>query len=461
VLTLYRLLLPADIWNRLSVHLHAAAPNEDGAFLLVRIGRGATGVRLVVHDVILPFAGAWEARGRDQLRPSGQWLSAVIGAAIETNSGIAFVHSHPDTAHPPTLSPLDQRTSVEWSRSLTPTLDRPFLSLVWTPAGLCGLVFEPGTDLPQDVDQVEVIGESASRWVHPMPTSAVEDTLDDRQVRALGTLGNARLRQLTVALVGVGGTGSPLAELLARIGVRTLTLIDPDVLDTESNLRRVVGSSRADLLDQRLKVDVVARHVQALDLGVSVRTVPQDVRTQQATRDLLDADVAIVSTDTHGSRSFVNQIAFQYYLPVIDVGTRVGVSNIGSITGMPVDVRVLLPDTGCLWCRGVLDAGMIRAENLPTHERDQEVRDGYVQGFAAPQPSLAALNTFAASLATLTMLRLMSPDQVGALSFIADGWERYFADQPEVITGTCVCQGWRALADEAALSFRPPEMRIR
>ena len=168
----------------------------------------------------------------------------VIGTAIETGSGIAFVHSHPDTAHPPSLSPLDHRTSIDWSRSVTPTLDRPFLSLAWTPSGLCGLVFEPAApSVPRKVDRVEVLGESASRWVHPMLGSAVDEALDDRQARALGTLGNARLRQLHVALVGVGGTGSPLAEQLTRMGVRALTLIDPDVVDTESNLRRLVGSS--------------------------------------------------------------------------------------------------------------------------------------------------------------------------------------------------------------------------
>jgi molybdopterin/thiamine biosynthesis adenylyltransferase len=42
-----------------------------------------------------------------------------------------------------------------------------------------------------------------------------------------------------VGVVGAGGLGSPIAEQLARMGVAELTLIDDDVFDTPSNVRRV------------------------------------------------------------------------------------------------------------------------------------------------------------------------------------------------------------------------------
>jgi hypothetical protein len=44
------------------------------------------------------------------------------------------------------------------------------------------------------------------------------------------------------------------------------------------------------------------------------------------------------------------------------------------------EVRVLTSSTPCLWRRGVINADVIRAENLPDTEREAVVRDGYIVG---------------------------------------------------------------------------------
>jgi molybdopterin-synthase adenylyltransferase len=457
----YRLLFEKHLWETLDAHLRAAAPDEDGAFFLVRPGRGIADTRLIVHDLLLPEKDAWESTGRHRLRPSGQWLSAVIGTAIECGSGVGFIHSHPDASHPPSLSGIDRETSIEWSRSLTPTVDRPFLSMVWTPTGATGWVFEPGDAVvPHNVDRIEVLGGGMSRWVHPFETAANDEEMDDRQIRALGTLGNARLRQMSVAVVGAGGTGSPMAEQLARMGVQRLTLIDPDVIDTASNLRRIVGSRTEDLISRRPKAEVVGRHIRELGIVGEVDVLPIDVRTERAARTLLDADLVLSTTDTHSGRSFVNQLAYQYLLPVIDVGVKVGTSNTGVVSGMPAEIRVLLPDTGCLWCRGVLDSARIRAENLPEDERRAQEQEGYIQGVAAPQPSLTSLNYFASSLSLITMLRMFSGDGVISPSFIADGWEHYFAPGKSAIDPSCICHSWREMADDVDVFHLPGESEV-
>ncbi|WP_425373325.1 ThiF family adenylyltransferase [Mesorhizobium denitrificans] len=54
------------------------------------------------------------------------------------------------------------------------------------------------------------------------------------------------LAGMTVAIVGLGGVGSLIAEYLAWLGVGTIVLIDPDRIDP-TNLPRVVGARRADI----------------------------------------------------------------------------------------------------------------------------------------------------------------------------------------------------------------------
>ena len=275
-----------------------------------------------------------------------------------------------------------------WARMIVPTLDRPFLSLVWTPSDISGWFFETADAEPELTDTVEALGRRRRRVLHRAGNAPNDEAIDDRQRRALGLPLNTSVREMSVAIVGLGGTGSPLGEILARMGVAGMTLIDPDVIDTPSNLRRISGSAFDDLAAQTPKATVAARHLNELHLVERLDPIQGDVRAEEVARTLIDADLVLSTTDTHSSRALVNQIAVQYYVPVIDVGVRVGIATDGSISGMPVDIRILLPDEACLWCRGILDARRIRDENLPPEEHERLEAEGYVQGDAGPQPSL-------------------------------------------------------------------------
>ena len=338
-------------------------------------------------------------------------------------------------------------------------LESPFVSMVWTPNGIEGMVFTE-VDLnvrTAKIGRIETSGQGSIILLSASSHKQVQEELDDRQIRAIGALGNLKLRELSVAIIGCGGTGSPLAEQVARMGVKELTLIDPDILDSASNLRRVVGSRKGDLGLKTSKAEIVGRNIRSVGLELEVKVLPLDVRTFEATKTIIDSDVVITTTDTHSSRSWINQIAYQYSLPVIDVGVKVGISRSGVVSGMPADVRILLSDTGCLWCRRVLNSDLIRAENLPKDERIELAAEGYIQGVLEPQASLTPLNFFASSVALLSLLRLYSSDDSAAASFIADGWEHYFAENSSAIDPLCVCSSWRRLGDGVMMTYLDSE----
>jgi len=281
--------------------LAASAPREQGCFLLLREGRGAVGRRLIAVDPILPPQDAWEVKGPDQLRPSARWISAAVSKAVQGNAGLLFVHAHPDPAHPPTLSPTDVEAMRALAAAIGPILDGPFGAAVVHPRGWAASLWLDGSLVP--VDRITAIGRTI-RWLSPLPVAPDEDgDLDARQRDALGRAHNA-LRALTVAVVGVGGLGSPIAEQLVRMGVRGVTVVDSDVLDTPSNLRRVFGARSTDLrpASPLRKVDVVGRHLDEVGLETNVARIFGDVRTETAFRYLLDADVVVTATDTHSSR---------------------------------------------------------------------------------------------------------------------------------------------------------------
>jgi molybdopterin/thiamine biosynthesis adenylyltransferase len=194
------------------------------------------------------------------------------------------------------------------------------------------------------VGRVQAVGR-ALRTLDP-PEPVVRRTAGDLDARQADALGAAHgvLRGLRVGVVGAGGLGSPADEALARMGIEEITIIDDDRLDTPSNARRVFGSTSADLqaAEPPLKVDVVGRHLDTIDLGSGVRRIAGDVRTERVFREMLDCDVVLCTTDTHGSRAVLVDLAYAYGVPVLDVGVRAGARD-GALAALAAEVRVLTP----------------------------------------------------------------------------------------------------------------------
>ena len=110
---------------------------------------------------------------------------------------------------------------------------------------------------------------------------------DAWQIRTQLLLGDERMQRLHeahVLVVGLGGVGAYAAEMLARSGVGTLTLVDADRV-SESNINRqlialhsTIGQPKADILAARLK-----------DINPEIQlTVLQEYVRDEATNRLLD-----------------------------------------------------------------------------------------------------------------------------------------------------------------------------
>jgi molybdopterin/thiamine biosynthesis adenylyltransferase len=454
-----RLVVLGSVVDRIEAHLRRSSPREDGCFCLVREGRGHTDRRLMAYDVILPPPGAWEAQERDQLRPSAIWLSAALSRAITEEAGLLFVHSHPDARFPPGLSPSDHGAFRSLAATIAPMLDGPFSAAVVHPEGWTGVTESDGGVTP--INSIAAVGRTlrdigVDDDRRPVPLDV--DSLDTRQRDALGVV-HDRLLGMRVAIVGAGGLGSPIAEVLVRMGVR-VGLFDHDLLDTPSNARRVFGSRLGDLdaSPPRSKVDVVGEHLDCLGLAPPVDRVRGDVRREAVFRRLLDYDVVIAATDTHGSRAILNQLPSCYLLPIVDVGVRAGSKRNGHLAALVAEVRVVTPTTPCLWCRGTISADVIWAENLPPERREALEAEGYlVGGVGRPAPSVAALTVLGAGVASCALLALVSDDgDVSPSGFLVDGFVGYtMPTGPEEPMSECRCRERIGAGDRSPPPFLP------
>src|SRR3546814_11017151 len=60
----------------------------------------------------------------------------------------------------------------------------------------------------------------------------------------LGPDSDARLRAVTIGIVGLGGGGSHVVQQLAHLGIGGFVCVDPDIV-ADSNLNRLVGATAA------------------------------------------------------------------------------------------------------------------------------------------------------------------------------------------------------------------------
>lgn len=129
----------------------------------------------------------------------------------------------------------------------------------------------------------------------------------------LGELGQRRLRNARVCVVGAGGLGSPVLLYLAAAGVGRIGVVDSDDVEL-SNLQRQVVHGAGDV--GRAKVDSAAEALHRLDPGVQV--VTHHVRLTAATVDLLaDYDLVVDGTDTFETRYLVNDACVRLGLPEV------------------------------------------------------------------------------------------------------------------------------------------------
>ena len=91
-----------------------------------------------------------------------------------------------------------------------------------------------------------------------------------RSLPLIGEDGLARLAACRVTVVGLGGVGGYVVEVLARSGVGALTLIDGDKVE-ESNLNRQIAALSKDI--GRYKSEVLAERVEQINPRCKVNAV--------------------------------------------------------------------------------------------------------------------------------------------------------------------------------------------
>lgn len=124
-------------------------------------------------------------------------------------------------------------------------------------------------------------------------------------LKEIGGVGQNRLANAHVALIGLGALGGPVSLYLAGAGIGRLTLIDDDTISL-SNLQRQIVFQTADI--GASKVRITKERLRALNPDCQIRAIAERLTPDNA-RDLLsDADIVIDGSDSFETRFCSNAV---------------------------------------------------------------------------------------------------------------------------------------------------------
>ncbi len=133
-------------------------------------------------------------------------------------------------------------------------------------------------------------------------------------LRELGGLGQKKLKDAKVLVVGAGGLGSPALLYLAAAGVGRIGVVDDDVVDNSNLQRQVIHK------DESIgtpKVLSAAEAMTAQNPFVQVVPYPRRLAEDDAAEIIGEYDLVLDGTDNFSTRYLVNEICMAQGKPLI------------------------------------------------------------------------------------------------------------------------------------------------
>lgn len=207
----------------------------------------------------------------------------------------------------------------------------------------------------------------------------------------LGPQAEVEFSTQEIAIIGLCGGGSHVAQQLAHIGFSRFLLCDPDHVE-DSNLTRMIGSRPSDARATCKKTSVIERLIKDINPAANIAALP--VRWQEAAARLRNCSVVFGCVDSLLARSELEHFCRRFLIPYIDIGMDVySTTNGFAVSGQ---IAISLPRCPCLRCMGIL--------------RDSDLaKEAAKYGQAGGRPQVVWPNGILASAAVGQFMSLILP----------------------------------------------------
>lgn len=148
------------------------------------------------------------------------------------------------------------------------------------------------------------------------PLGPADRTRYTRQIRlsGFGESAQASLLDSQVLVIGAGGLGAPILSYLAAVGIGTITVVDPDIVEL-SNLHRQVIHTEAAIGTR--KIDSAQQRMNGINSSIEVRTIPQLLTPDNALELFAGVDIVVDGSDNFATRYLANDACEILGIPLV------------------------------------------------------------------------------------------------------------------------------------------------
>jgi len=153
-----------------------------------------------------------------------------------------------------------------------------------------------------------------------------------------GKHGQELISKKHVVIIGGGGLGSNSSEILVRLGVGHIDVVDDDTVEL-TNIHRTSIFNEDDV--GRFKCQVLEEKLQKINSEVKIKGIQKRVTKENIQSIVKNADIILDGTDNMQTRFLINDVSIKNGIPWIYAGVY---STVGMVMG------ILPKQSPCLKC---------------------------------------------------------------------------------------------------------------
>ena len=127
-------------------------------------------------------------------------------------------------------------------------------------------------------------------------------------LKNVGTFGQKKIINSKVLIVGAGGLGCPVADLLARSGVGKIGIIDYDKVRL-SNIHRQTLYTAKDV--NKFKVDVVKKRLNLINKSIKINTYNRKASEKNLNNIINKYDIIVDGSDNFKTKFLLNKFSLK------------------------------------------------------------------------------------------------------------------------------------------------------
>lgn len=421
----WSVVFPEKVFARLHAHLFPGDNDEHGAIIAAGIAETSRGTKLLVRDLFLAEDGLDYVAGQRGYRMlRAEFIRDRVLHCRDERLVYLAVHNHPGSTGIVAFSGDDLASHERgYPALLDISCGMPVGALVFGQDAVAGEIWLPGCSRVP-LTSARILGKKLTILRgSPFLKDAKHDDRYDRQARIFGDRGQEILRHAKVGVIGAGGVGMSIVENLARLGVGHILIVDPQRVEP-TNIPRLTGASEFDALPwftrqmmprcvrriaKRLatpKVRLACRIAKRANRHIKIEPIFGDYCDDHVAKQFLDCDFIFLAADTMQARALFNATVYQYLIPGIQVGSKVLIDKAsGDVLDVYSVARPVTPDSGCLWCNGLIDRKKLQEESL---DCDALRAMNYIDEPEVTAPSVITLNAIGVAIACNDFLFFMT-----------------------------------------------------